>query len=387
MVNIYVNQSKHFLSLSVISTCLVSIFGILKTKKLFIRHEDYLFILFYISGTFSLLISFPYLYDVEKAIVYHFVLLFVYVLFFIGIRTFFANYGIPLATLYRYLFYSLLLVSIVSIIEFIYGYFTHTELMSVFTPYSYVNQGTYKGLLRSQSLFFEPNHYAFFVALFYPLAFYYSKKLSFSGRFFSRLAIVTGFVFSFSAAGFLIVVVDIIILLFVAKIKRKVYFISWVLLVLVVLLGMDVLPMLSTIINKLNYLNGNFELRSRFYRWDILLSNLDNIFFGVGPGQSESVLGFTTVSFFLRVLFEYGVISFSLLLLFFINLLTRAFRFFIHTGEIFLFLSVINLIIFLFATPTFFYPFLWVCVAIISLTYLSVKNSGVQTMLNDKRFF
>jgi hypothetical protein len=385
MVNIYINQSKHFLSLSVISTCLVSIFVILKTGKIFTRREDYLFILFYTSATFSFLISLPYLYDFEKAITYHLILPLVYVSFFMGVRTFFVNYSIPLATLYRYLFYSLLLASAVSIIEFIYGYYTHTELMSIFKPFSYVNQGTYKGLLRSQSLFFEPNHYAFFVALFYPLAFYYSKKLSFLGRSFSRLVIIIGFVFSFSAAGFLIVAVDIIILLFVGKIKTKVYFISGLL--LVVFFSMDVLSILSTIINKLNYLNGNFEVGSRFDRWDLLLSNLDNIFFGVGPGQSESVLGFTTVSFFLRILFEYGVISFLLLLFFFINLLTRAFRFFIHTGEIFLFLSVINLIIFLFATPTFFYPFLWVCIAIISLSYLSAEKRGGQTMLIDKRFF
>jgi len=375
MVNIYINQSKHFLSLSVISTCLVSIFGFLKTRKLFIRHEDYLFLLFYVSTTLSFLISLQHLQIFEKAFTYHLVLLFVYVLFFTGVRTFFASYGIPVATLYRYLFYSLLLVSFVSIIEFIYGYFTHAEFMSMLQPFSNVNRGTYKGLLRSQSLFYEPNHYAFFVAIFYPLAFHYLKKLSFLKMSFSHLVIIAGLFFSFSAAGFLIAVVDIIILFFAAK--NKVYFIPVFGLSLIAFFSMETdSSVLSTILNKLNYLNQDFEPGSRFYRWDILLSNLDHIFFGVGPGQSESVLGFTSVSFFLRILFEYGIISFSLLLFFFANLLIRAFSFFIRTGKVFLFLSVLNLTIFLFATPTFFFPFVWAGIAIISLSYMPMKKEG-----------
>ncbi len=386
MVNIYTNQTKHFLSVSVISTFIVSIFGILKGYKCFFKNEDYLFFLFYTVATISFLVSLSYLHNFEKAVTYHLILLFVYIVFFIGIRTFFTAYSIPLAKLYRYLFYSLILVSIVSIIEFMYGLFTHSELMSTLKPFAYVNQGTYKEFLRSQSLFFEPNHYAFFVALFYPLAFFYSKQLSFLGMFFSRLIIVTGAIFSFSAAGFLIVVVNMVVVFFTTSLKNKMYFI-FALLIIFLSVDKDNLSIMSTIMNKLNYLDGEFEVGSRFYRWNLILSNLDHIFFGIGPGQSESVFDFTTVSFFLRVLVEYGIMSFTLLLFFFIYLLVRTFRFFIHTGEIFLFLSIMNAIIFLFATPTFFYPFLWVCIAIISLSYLFVDKFNNQSVFSDERVY
>jgi hypothetical protein len=46
-----------------------------------------------------------------------------------------------------------------------------------------------------------------------------------------------------------------------------------------------------------------------------------------------------------------------------------------------------NAIIFLFATPTFFYPFLWVCIAIISLSYLFVDKFNNQSVFSDERVY
>lgn len=294
-------------------------------------------------------------------------------------------YEINLDSIYKVISYSLLIVSIFTIIEFISKNFLGiTQFDSLIPRLSDVNfdasymMGT-GSFIRSRGFTSESGHNALFLLSFLP--FMMLSKIK--HKIISVLVVGIALATTFSAAALFEMIVAGLIILFARiasssktiRVKLSSLIITYlgILVIFIAVLFTNLLSYLSVyfngIFNKIN-LNDSTAAGFRFIRWENSLSLVkDNYLFGSGPGISSIFLGTASTNLYIEIFVETGIIGIVFFLWFIIQSSIKVFKL-KNTKKYFYLFSILVCIIHYFIIGNYWYPWFWVILAITQYTLL-----------------
>jgi hypothetical protein len=289
----------------------------------------------------------------------------------------FKRYLISLNNILTYISYGILLASFIAIAEFIYSLMYVSELMDLI-PFTNTNQGTYMNFFRSQSLTYEPNHFGLYLVIFIPLI--YLLRMNNPGfnknkfYLFSSITFI-GLLTTFSASVFVILVLDLVIIscyIFLNLVQNKskfllAKFIAFACIFLILVSFFKDLLIFETVLSKVSFNHDVGITGSRVQRWQYLFNSLDgSILFGTGAGQYIIELGQSAVNLWLQLLLEVGILGLLVFLTFITYPIFQFYsRFGVNKYTLSIYISFFNIIVYHISIGNYWYPWLWIFLAIV----------------------
>lgn len=282
--------------------------------------------------------------------------------------------------------YSLLIVSVFTIIEFVSKNFLGLDQFDSFIP-RLSNSIDFKAsymigagaFIRSRGFTSESGHNALFLLSFLPFMMLSKIKHKLISIIVVIIALATTFsaaaMFEMVVAGLSVSLVKIILSRKTIRIKKSnliIIYIGIIILILVVIFTNTLdylLAYFNGIFNKIN-LDNSSSAGLRFSRWANSLSLVkNNYLFGAGPGISSIFLGTASTNLYIEMFVETGIVGLFFFLWFITQAVIKVFKL-NNTTKYFYLFSIFVCIIHYFIIGNYWYPWLWVILAITQYTLL-----------------
>ena len=318
----------------------------------------------------------------------------VLILYYLSIELSFKMFNIPIESIFKYLSKGVLIVSFITLVEFISKNFLMVEFDN-YIPRPQVEQfnaiynAGFKVFFRSRGTTEESGVLAMYLLMFFPFVYYYYKviKANKIKLLFSTSIILLSLFTTFSAAGFieLLVALGVISIVFIVKKikeglkKIPIVTISTSIFLVIIFLvsfayGKTNFTFLEGIFTKLTFSNDSYSAGSRLERWNYAISLIQsNPLLGHGAGIATLENGTGSTNFYLEVLIETGVVGFLLLIAVFITIFKRLFKINSNVKFVYLFSFIIVLVHSL-VVSQYLLPWLWTLLAIINYHYYLVQK-------------
>jgi len=348
------------------------------------KNEDFLLCVFLISFCISVLIH-PNSASLNYISAYLYVFLIAYLL----LKGVFYNY-LSADEIKKWLMYGVLITALVSISEFVLEFSTsidfNTILFRIKEEYS-----NYAGILpRSLAFSHEPGILAFYLETIGVLAIWFISQENWkaSWKALSIVIIIAGWIFTFSAASFVALFISAVIVLsiifFQAKRIKDFIFISVLIfaLLVIVLVAMNIATdtFMGDIIAKATLSEANVSARYRIVKWqESIQSIIENPIFGIGPGSAAAKGNVGSLSWYIFLTKEAGLVAVIPMILFLLIKFSRIVSSTVKGKNWFLF-AFLNGAIHLAVISTFFHPFLWallVVFEVISAQYIFKRSNTI----------
>ncbi|WKY78616.1 hypothetical protein PH197_05000 [Leuconostoc lactis] len=295
-------------------------------------------------------------------------------------------YKVDLNSIYKMISYSLLIVSVFTIIEFVSKNFLGLDQFDSFIP-RLSNSIDFKAsymigagaFIRSRGFTSESGHNALFLLSFLPFMMLSKIKHKLISIIVVIIALATTFsaaaMFEMVVAGLSVSLVKIILSRKTIRIKKSnliIIYIGIIILILVVIFTNTLdylLAYFNGIFNKIN-LDNSSSAGLRFSRWANSLSLVkNNYLFGAGPGISSIFLGTASTNLYIEMFVETGIVGLFFFLWFITQAVIKVFKL-NNTTKYFYLFSIFVCIIHYFIIGNYWYPWLWVILAITQYTLL-----------------
>lgn len=295
-------------------------------------------------------------------------------------------YKVDLNSIYKMISYSLLIVSVFTIIEFVSKNFLGLDQFDSFIP-RLSNSIDFKAsymigadaFIRSRGFTSESGHNALFLLSFLPFMMLSKIKHKLISIIVVIIALATTFsaaaMFEMVVAGLSVSLVKIILSRKTIRIKKSnliIIYIGIIILILVVIFTNTLdylLAYFNGIFNKIN-LDNSSSAGFRFSRWANSLSLVkNNYLFGAGPGISSIFLGTASTNLYIEMFVETGIVGLFFFLWFITQAVIKVFKL-NNTTKYFYLFSIFVCIIHYFIIGNYWYPWLWVILAITQYTLL-----------------
>lgn len=295
-------------------------------------------------------------------------------------------YKVDLNSIYKMISYSLLIVSVFTIIEFVSKNFLGLDQFDSFIP-RLSNSIDFKAsymigagaFIRSRGFTSESGHNALFLLSFLPFMMLSKIKHKLISIIVVIIALATTFsaaaMFEMVVAGLSVSLVKIILSRKTIRIKKSnliIIYIGIIILILAVIFTNTLdylLAYFNGIFNKIN-LDNSSSAGFRFSRWANSLSLVKkNYLFGAGPGISSIFLGTASTNLYIEMFVETGIVGLFFFLWFITQAVIKVFKL-NNTTKYFYLFSIFVCIIHYFIIGNYWYPWLWVILAITQYTLL-----------------
>lgn len=295
-------------------------------------------------------------------------------------------YKVDLNSIYKMISYSLLIVSVFTIIEFVSKNFLGLDQFDSFIP-RLSNSIDFKAsymigagaFIRSRGFTSESGHNALFLLSFLPFMMLSKIKHKLISIIVVIIALATTFsaaaMFEMVVAGLSVSLVKIILSRKTIRIKKSNLIIIYIGIIILILVAIFtntldyLLAYFNGIFNKIN-LDNSSSAGFRFSRWANSLSLVkNNYLFGAGPGISSIFLGTASTNLYIEMFVETGIVGLFFFLWFITQAVIKVFKL-NNTTKYFYLFSIFVCIIHYFIIGNYWYPWLWVILAITQYTLL-----------------
>lgn len=358
----------------------------LKIPLLVYSNIDYFLIFFFLIFSISGIVNNNELF-VNYLLAYFFLIFFVYFFLKGALYKFISIREIYIANLAAVIFVCTFIC--VNFILSLNG-FNFQEFLPRDKPANAIYMGRY---IRGYGFSSEPGIVAFYINTLGPLAVWFlifKTNFSFFFKFIFSFIITAGLFLTFSAAGIFFILVSInltLIIIFFKKIKNKfrlkkflktgVFVVSFIFLISIIFQFSSVNKITSPLISKIKLSENNRSVRDRLNRWE---ASTELIFkkplLGFGPRYfTSNKVGDTTMSslnWYFMILIESGFISFIFIMLFLFSVLIKIINL-NHQSNIAYLIGFLAGAGHLLVISTFFYPFLFLLIAIFFVQKASLK--------------
>ncbi|WP_426354146.1 O-antigen ligase family protein [Exiguobacterium sp. R-39] len=318
----------------------------------------------------------------------------VIILYFLSIELSFRIHNVSISIIFKYISKGILIVSFFTLIEFISKNFFMFDF-DKYIPRAQVEQFDaiyntgFRIFFRSRGTTEESGVLAMYLLMFFPFVVYYYKFINISRKkLIGSIVIILLAIFStFSAAGFIELLIALLIVILLAIMKKikngfsSIPIFSILLTIILMILALISIvykridfDFLEGIFVKLTFSNESFSAGSRLERWNYAFSLIQsNPIFGHGAGIATLQNGTGSTNFYLEVLIETGFVGFLLMLALFIAIFKMIFKMNDSIKYVYLF-SIIIVLIHSIVISQYLLPWIWTLLAIISYHYYMNKE-------------
>lgn len=358
----------------------------LSDKPLWFFREDIVLCLFFIAALMSTLLG-----SVEQKNVNHLLSYFaVFFLYLFTIRSLILCAKPDRKMIYNAIVLSVMLASFFAIIEFLsknivprlpsVDQYIYRKNVQYYSP-------LYAGkFIRARSFVEESGHFALYLNTLGPIAIYWAaKNYSIVLLLGVIVTVIAAFIITFSAAGifclalasFLVCMYSIISSVMVkrsgSKFPLKETLAICLILVVVLILFQWISGSMVPILDKITLQSSQvLKVGGRVFRWKRAIELWKEApFFGIGPGEISYRYGIGTVSWYLKILSETGLIALILLCCFFLAVYSRLSS--LPTGlKTVYFLCLTSGVIHYAVISNYWMPWIWLVILLIQ-----VESSGI----------
>ncbi|WP_026827394.1 O-antigen ligase family protein [Exiguobacterium artemiae] len=318
----------------------------------------------------------------------------VIILYFLSIELSFRIHNVSISIIFKYISKGILVVSFFTLIEFISKNFFMFDF-DKYIPRAQVEQFDaiyntgFRIFFRSRGTTEESGVLAMYLLMFFPFVVYYYKFINISRKkLIGSIVMILLAIFStFSAAGFIELLIALLIVILLAIMKKikngfsSIPIFSILLTIILMILALISIvykridfDFLEGIFVKLTFSNESFSAGSRLERWNYAFSLIQsNPIFGHGAGIATLQNGTGSTNFYLEVLIETGFVGFLLILALFIAIFKMIFKMNDSIKYVYLF-SIIIVLIHSIVISQYLLPWIWTLLAIISYHYYMNKE-------------
>ncbi len=309
----------------------------------------------------------------------------VIVLFYFTLLFLIEGKKMSMNSIYKYISWGVFFVSSFTILEFFAKNLLQFDFDAIF-PRATVSEfeATYaimgERFIRARGTTEESGHLALYLAMFLPFAYYYFEKYKIAYRFMLIGVIVFALLLTFSAMGFVeLIILTTLLLIFslYSNGNKKIFILLGSLVMIVALISIsiykeiDYYSLFGGIFSKITLENATFSYDgSRTQRWLNAFELIrEKPFFGHGSGIASILYGTGSTSFYLEILVEFGIIG--LMTFFFITLLHLILVFRLQSKIKYVYLtSLIIALLHYSIISNYWYPWLWTIFVLIVIEFL-----------------
>lgn len=303
-------------------------------------------------------------------------------IFFITVSVYLYHFSIPLDKIFKYITYGVILISSLTLLEFILKNFTSIPFDSFIhrtdvKEYNAIFTASSRVFVRARGMAEESGPTAMYLLMFYPFLVYYFTKIIPSRK---KLILYSFLVFSalvttFSAAGIFelsVAAVSVYIIYFFKHKKARlklttVIFWCFAIAIIVLIIPKDI-SLSSSIMDKLTFSSNSGSAQSRLDRWSFALQLVkEKPILGYGPGITAILNGTGSTSLYIDILIEFGIVGLSMLAVFMMYFLRLILKIQGVIKYVYLFSFIVAATHYL-VISAYWFPWLWVIFSIVQVT-------------------